>query len=234
VPGAKEEDIEMGKTDPTRSTTSAVDAFLDKHVAFERSRPRARLIFALDATASREPTWDAAATLTGAMFGAIDELNAALDIKLTYYRGVDEHKETGWISDMRVLTNAMSSVRCAAGKTQIGRILRLAQRENASQRTAALVFIGDAMEESADELVGMAGQLGCPAFMFQEGDHQSVTDTFTGIARASGGACCKFNEGSAKQLAELLGAVAAFAIGGRPALEQSGSAAAIKLLQQLR
>jgi hypothetical protein len=100
-----------------------------------------------------------------------------------------------------------------------------------------LIFIGDALEEEPDEIIPEArelGRLGVPAFMFQEGDDSSVERTFREIARVTKGAYCRFDPGAARQLAELLKAVAVFAVGGIAALEIRKDAGAIKLLGQLK
>ena len=61
--------------------------------------------------------------------------------------------------------------------------------------------------------------------------------TFREIARLSRGAYCPFDAGSAKQLRELLTAVAVYATGGRKALkdfsDETNSGAALRLLEQL-
>jgi hypothetical protein len=215
------------------ASSTKLDLFLDRLAA--QSPTTGRPIFALDATASREPTWDQAATLTASMFAAV----TALDVQLIYYRGIDECKTSPWASDGRVLAGLMSKVRCEAGETQIGKILAHAQRENARQRVQALVFIGDACEENPDTLSTAArrlGQVGLSAFLFQEGDDRHAAKVFKDIAHLTHGAYCRFDQGSAKQLAELLGAVAAYAAGGQQALKDMSTtnAGAIKLLQQLR
>jgi hypothetical protein len=84
-----------------------------------------------------------------------------------------------------------------------------------------MVFVGDAMEESVDDLCTRAGELGLlkvPVFMFQEGDNPVAEQAFREIARLTGGAWCRFDPGAAAQLRELLRAVAAYAAGGREAL----------------
>ena len=91
------------------------------------------------------------------------------------------------------------------------------------------------MEENIDKLAVMAaelGQVGCKAFMFQEGTDKDVETAFREIARLSGGAYCRFDASAPHQLAQLLRAVAAFTVGGVKALEAKPGA--IKLLQQLR
>ena len=210
---------------------AALDAFLQKHALQRRNGGRGRLVFSLDATASRKPTWDLATSLTAPMLKAVGGL---LDCQLVFYRGLSECKASPWVSDGSELTNLMKRVHCEAGETQIGRILAHARKEDIKQKVQALVFIGDACEENPDVLHIAAKQLGCPAFMFQEGDDPEVTKVFADIARVTGGAHCKFDRSSAKQLAELLSAIAAFVVGGRQALENMSTPGAVKLLQQLK
>ena len=199
---------------------------------------RGRLIFALDATMSRQPTWDMACTLQADMFREAATLGS-LDIRLVYYRGFNECRATGWISDSNKLANLMSRIDCRGGDTQIGRVLSEARREAAASGVRAVVFVGDAMEEQVDELCAKAGELGMlkvPVFMFQEGHDATAEQAFREIARLTGGAWCRFDPGAAAQLRELLRAAAAYAAGGREALLRLAKSAsgAAKLIGQMK
>jgi hypothetical protein len=199
---------------------------------------RGRLIFALDATMSRQPTWDMACTLQADMFREAASLGS-LDIRLVYYRGLNECRATGWISDSAQLAKLMGKIDCRGGNTQIGKVLTEARREATSSGVRAIVFVGDAMEENVDDLCAKAGELGMlkvPAFMFQEGHDANAEQAFREIARLTGGAWCKFDPGAAAQLRELLRAAAAYAAGGREALKRLSSreSGAAKLLGQLK
>jgi hypothetical protein len=112
-------------------------------------------------------------------------------------------------------------------------VLAHAGVENARQKVQALVFVGDAMEETPADLYAAAREVGLPVFLFQEGDDSEATRVFREIARLTKGAHCRFDPGSAKQLGELLRAVAVYAAGGDKALSARGNAGALKLLQQL-
>jgi hypothetical protein len=208
------------------ASTGEVDAFLRK-VAATPVRPaggRGRLIFAMDATASREPTWDQAAQIQADMFSETADLGG-LEIQLCYYRGILEFESSAWYREAEVLRKRMTRVFCAAGLTQIGRVLRHALDEAGRGKVDALVFVGDCVEESGDELAGLAGQLGLlglPAFVFQEGRDPAAERSFRQIARLSGGAYCHFDASSPQTLRDLLSAVAVYAAGGRKALEQLG------------
>jgi hypothetical protein len=221
------------------ATPSVVPAITPKRAHLEQFFSRidpahARLIFALDATASREPTWDKAAQLTTQMFGTVAAIGA-LDIQLVFYRGHDECTASRWQSDARALAAAMQRVSCVAGHTQIRRVLNHARRESTKQKVNALVLISDACEERPVDLYNAARELGnVPAFMFQEGADDHVSGIYAEIARLTGGAHCHFDAGSAQRLVDLLKAVAAFAAGGMKALATQKSEAARLLLTQLK
>jgi hypothetical protein len=204
-----------------------VDKFLKD---MKKGSASGRLIFALDATASRKPTWDLASNLQAQMFQEV----AGLSLQLVYYRGFNECKATDWISNSTLLIQKMSAIDCLGGTTQIGRVLAHAKNETTKQNVGALVFVGDAMEESPDVLIAKARDLGIPTFMFQEGRDQIVEMTFREIAKHTGGAYERFDANSAKQLGELLRAVALFATGGLKALESQKNGANTLLIEQLR
>ena len=185
---------------------------------------RGRLIFALDATASRQPTWDRASRLHGEMFAATNGFGG-LEIQLAWYRGFGEFYASPWLSDGERLMKIMDTVSCMAGETQVRKVLRHALKETRAKKVNALVFIGDAFEESIDELGTLAGQmglLGVPAFMFHEGGNPASAFAFQQVAKLSNGAFCRFDGSSPRMLAELLRAVAVFAAGGMAALEDLG------------
>jgi hypothetical protein len=221
------------------NTSPAVPAITPKRAHLEqffgRVDPvRGRLIIAIDATASRERTWDMAAHLTTQMFATVTAIGG-LDVQLVYYRGHDECTASRWQSDARALAAAMQRVSCRAGHTQIRRVLNYVRKENARQKVNALVLISDACEERPVELYNAARELGnVPVFMFQEGDDEHVGEIYAEIARLTGGAHCRFDSSSAQRLADLLKAVAAFAAGGLKALAAQTSEAATLLLTQLK
>jgi hypothetical protein len=206
-----------------KSRSADVDGFLrdlNRAPAVRPAGGRGRLIFALDATASREPTWDRACRIQGEMFEATAGLGG-LDVRLVFYRGFAECKASRWMQNAAELHKAMSSVSCIGGETQIERVLEHAIGETKKQRVHALVFVGDAMEESADRLCQLAGELGLlgtPVFIFHEGGDATAGATFRQIAKLSRGAYMSFDLASADKLKELLAAVAVYAAGGYRAL----------------
>ncbi|GAB5414811.1 MAG: hypothetical protein Cons2KO_24140 [Congregibacter sp.] len=214
-----------------------MQAFLQRAKQVQRfTAGRARLIFAIDATASRQPTWDLACSFQADMFAACSDLNS-LSMQLAYFRGLNELRATDWVHDGQALAQTMSRVRCEAGRTQIGRLLKSALKTHAQGAVSALVFIGDAVEESAPRLQEIAGECRIkrlPLFLFQEGNDPHARSCMQKMAQLSGGAYESFDQRSAQRLKDLLSAVARYAAGGRPALESMRSQGAQVLLQQLK
>src|SRR5271154_933622 len=219
-----------------------IDSFLDRVKSLGPAiapGQRGRLVFALDATMSRQPTWDTACRLQADMFREAAAVGS-LDVQLVYYRGLAECRASAWVAAPERLGALMSRIDCRGGHTQIGKVLAHARRENEAAKIAALVFIGDAMEESLDDLCAGAGELGLhgvKAFMFQEGYDPVCEQAFREIARLTGGAFCRFKPGAANELAELLRAAAAYAAGGMKALadlKARSSSGAVRLLEQLK
>jgi hypothetical protein len=195
-----------------------------------------RLIFAMDATMSRQPTWDMALALQADMFHAVAAIGG-LNVQLIYFRGAGECRASKWVADPDALAALMTRVACAGGYTQIRKVLSHAHKEAATRAVDALIYVGDCMEEDIDDLCGRAGELALrkvPVFLFQEGGDQRAERAFREIARLTKGAYCRFDAGSAAQLKALLSAVAVYAAGGRKALEARKDRAATRLLQQLK
>lgn len=213
------------KKDLTRSSSvpgsprSMVDTFLEKARSLgplEGGAARARLVFALDATMSRQPTWDLACRLQGEMFAAASHAGG-LQVQLVYFRGFNECRSSRWVADPQALTGLMTGIDCRGGQTQIGRVLRHVRSEAGRSPLRVLVYVGDAMEESIDELCATAGELGLlgvKAFMFHEGHDPDAAGAFKEIARLTGGAYARFDAKAPQTLSELLRAAAAYAAGG--------------------
>jgi hypothetical protein len=200
--------------------------------------PTGRLIFALDATASRAATWAKARELQGEMFDATAALGE-LSSQLIYYSGMG-CQASRWVTSAAALRDLMSSVTCVAGGTQIGRLLARAIEEAKAEKLGALIFVGDCMEENADQLCIQACELaalGTPMFLLHEGNDRIAAEAFKAMAAASGGAYLSFEAASIAQLKELLGGIAVFTVGGHEALAEyscANPAAAPLLLQLLR
>jgi hypothetical protein len=221
------------------AANAAVAAFLNKVASLPQVRPasgrRGRLIFAIDATASRQPTWDRACRLQGEMFQATRDLGG-LEVQLVYFRGFLELAATPFLTDAEELTRRMTGVQCLGGQTQIQRLLEHVLGQTRREKVNALIFVGDAVEEAPDPLCHLAGQLGLhgtPCFLFHEGDSPLVANVFKQMAKLSGGAYAPFDSASAGALRDLLRAVAVYAAGGRGALARLPGGAAQRLAGQL-
>ncbi len=225
--------------DTQTSASADIAAFVARARAMTPGKSgTGRLIFALDATMSRQPTWDMACALQADMFREAGSIGG-LSVRLVYYRGLNECRASNWISDTAHLARLMSKIDCQGGQTQLGRVLSDARREAVDSGVRAIVFVGDAMEENVDALCATAGELGLlkvPCFMFQEGHDPAAEAAFREIARLTGGAWCRFDMGSAAQLRELLRAAAAYAAGGREALTRlaKNTSGAAALLGQMK
>lgn len=224
------------KTDVTNmpvSNMAEVDAFLNSVKKMPAASGEGRLIFAMDATMSRQPTWDSALSIQGQMFMAAK----GLTVQLVYFRGFNECKASGWVAEPKALANLMTKVDCRGGNTQIGRVLSHVKNAASKAKVNAVIFVGDACEENTDGLCQSAGEiglLGVPLFMFHEGTDPTAEKAFKEIAKLTRGAYFRLDDASPKVLAELLAAVAAYATGGKKALEAKGGQTARALLQQLK
>ena len=186
----------MGDADRTPAAPAnkaEVEAFADamRKAPDKAGQPqpgRGRLVFALDATMSRQPTWDLAQQVQGQMFAAAASCGG-LDIQLVYFRGFNECRASAFMRDGAGLARAMSKISVMSGQTQIARVLRHIRAERAEAPLAAFVYIGDCMEEKADELGRIGGELGLlgvKGFFFHEGGGAGAAACFKDLARLTG------------------------------------------------
>ena len=230
------EKSERGSQTPSkRSSSSEIASFLK--LAGQVSQPRSgRLIFAMDATMSRQPTWDRAMTHQASMFDAVGK-SGSLAVQLVYFRGLDECRASKWVINAKALRDLMLGIACLGGHTQISKVLKHAADENGKTPVSAMVYIGDAIEESIEMLCQKAGELGVRnvrCFFFQDGHDTIAERGFREMARLTGGAYFHLGPDSARDLSELLGAVAVYAQGGLKALSESSSRKAHLLLEQMK
>ncbi|MBX9450501.1 MAG: VWA domain-containing protein [Mesorhizobium sp.] len=222
-----------------RSDSTAIDAFVRHARALAQpagAKDGGRLILALDATMSRQPTWDLACSLQAEMFDAVSRAGG-LNVQLVYFRGFGECRASRFVRDTSSLKDLMVKIDCRGGHTQIGKVLSHTLKETERTKVNALVYIGDAMEENVDDLADKAGRLGLhgvPVFAFQEG-HDPVAETaFKEVARLSKGAWFRFDRNAASTLSKLLSAVAVYATGGLKALEARGRAEDRLMIEHLK
>ena len=174
-----------------------------------RQRSASRLIFGLDLTGSREGSLRQARIATKEMFDAIKAIGT-IAVKLIYYRGRDECRQSKWFDDPDILSRSMRKLSCEVGGTQIARLLKLVLAEG--DKLSGVVFIGDHCEDDPDEILALAGALGkksIPLFVFHEcaDDNErslSAKPIFMRMAEESGGVYIEFKPESSTVLRELL------------------------------
>lgn len=214
--------VEDGGLSP-RSDKGEVAAFLAKTKLVRQAQEAkglkpvsGHLVFALDATMSRQPTWDVACSLQSEMFNVAAE-HGGLATQLVYFRGTSECRASRWTRSADDMIRWMERFDCRAGRTQIGRILTHVKNETLKTRLNAVVYVGDSLEENPDEIVGLAGDIalkGVPVFVFQEGNDSLASTIFRDIARLTGGAYAQFDSGAKHKLSEYLKGIAAYAASG--------------------
>jgi hypothetical protein len=232
----RKKDAPLAPRNPKEDIAAFVEAA--RRTPVPAAGTRGRLIFALDATMSRQLTWDLAQALQAKMFQAAAVLGG-LEVQLVYFRGFNECRASNFVSGGQGLAELMGRIEVRGGETQIRKVLAHVRDEAKRAKVGVLVFVGDAMEENPERLAALAGELGLQgvkAFMFQEGNDPAARRTFSEIARLTGGAYSAFDAGASARLEALLRAAAAYAAGGHAALarEADTDPAATLLLSQMR
>jgi len=216
------------------SHAKQVEAFLEK-----ARTPRGRIAFVIDATGSREPTWDNATQLQAEMFAESAKLGG-LEMQVICFRGLNRVEASNWTGDARELQAWMGRIRCEPGYTKYARALAHVRQEHQRAPINAVIIIGDMLEELPQALYDAVAGLGVPCFCFQEANDfvqpevLALREAFKEMAGLTKGVCLAFDAGSVAQLRELLRAVAAFATGGLTALGDLRSEGARRLLTQMK
>jgi hypothetical protein len=181
---------------------------------------RPRLVFGFDATASREPAWEAARQVTDALVRA---LPGALDVALAVHGGGRLHTFTEFTDKPATLRDRAASISCMAGAT---RMLPILARSLASPGVRVVTYIGDVFEESparGRKLADEMGQRGIKLFVLHDvADWTARRDAelFLDLARRTGGCVLPFDANAPDRLRDLLAAVAVYAVGGEALLEK--------------
>jgi hypothetical protein len=227
----------MSKLPVERSSAADIEAFLRTAAKVPAlSQVKGRLIFAIDATMSRQPTWDSAAEIQTEMFDVAQSIGG-LAVQLVFFRGRGEFETSQWTTSATALADRMNDVRCRSGFTQLRRVLAHAVKEARTTKVGALVYVGDCFEENPDVVAREAAALallGVPAFMFHEGDDPTAARMFQQIARLTKGVYASFDHGAAARLRDLLKAAAVYAAGGGLALKHYGEKAGGEILRIAR
>lgn len=198
---------------------SVVTALTDARPPAETGAPvRPRLIFGVDATASREPAWATARQVTDALVKA---LPGELDVALAVHGGSRVHTFTAFTNDAATLRDRAAGVECVAGLTRLLPILS-ASLERPNVRV--VVYIGDVFEENITQgrlVADSMGARGTKLFVLHDTADPSArrdAELFWDLAKRTGGCVLPFDARAAGRLRDLLSAVAVYAVGGEKLL----------------
>ncbi|MGH8500910.1 MAG: hypothetical protein ACREVE_00290 [Gammaproteobacteria bacterium] len=104
----------MSKTKP-RPNPAARSSTRLRSAASPAATARGRLIFALDATASRQPAWNTARRIQSRMFEETAAIGG-LEVRLCYFRGQREFIAGPWLADSAQLLSSMDAVFAIGGR----------------------------------------------------------------------------------------------------------------------
>jgi hypothetical protein len=197
---------------------------------------RPRLVFGFDATASREPAWTMARTVTDALVRA---LPGELDVALAVHGGGLLHTFTAFTADANTLRDRAAGIRCIAGQTRLLAILARSLREPGLRVVA---YIGDVFEESLSRGRKLADEMGARGIklivLHDTSDRAARRDAevFLDLARRTGGCVLPFDLGAPDRLRDILTAAAVYAVGGEALLREKHQElpGAVLLLEHLR
>ena len=184
------------------------------------SANRPRLVFAVDATASREPAWTAARQVTDALVKA---LPGELDVALAVHGGSRVHTFTAFTANPATLRDRAAGIACEAGTTRLLPILAASLRQ---QAVRVVIYVGDVFEESVVEarrLADLMGHQGTKLIVLHDTADPSArrdVEVFWDFAKRTGGCVLPFDASAPGRLRDLLSAVAVYAVGGEKLLRQ--------------
>ncbi len=192
---------------------------MNRYKAREADKHSARIGFLIDATGSREHTWEQAQTIQARLFRTASGLKA-IKLRLVYFGG-NKLTALSWKKNARSVARHMAAVRCKAGLTQILEGLQKFANETPEDRAAAIILVGDCFEEDSAQAEHIAAQLkdkGIKIFSFIEGDDWTAHSVFQRLAEITGGRFAKF--GDELPLADLCEGVALLTSGSKKALRR--------------
>jgi hypothetical protein len=196
---------------------------------YKESTKPSRIGFLVDATGSRNKTWERAQGIQSKMFRAAYGIKA-IKLRLVHFGG-GSLTTRNWDDDTKSVAANMAAVRCQAGLTQILEGLQSFIDETPEDRATAIILIGDYFEECSTQAKITAVRLkdmGIKVYSFIEGNDHTAQTVFRNLAEISGGKFARF--GDDLPLADLCQGVALLASGGKKALRQLGNKKVQRLL----
>jgi hypothetical protein len=203
------------------TASAALAAFAHAEPPVETVAPkRPRLVFAVDATASREPAWAAARRVTDALVKA---LPGELDVALAVHGGGRVHTFTPFTSDANALRDRAAGVECASGMTRLLPILSACGKQAGVR---VVIYVGDVFEESVlsgRRLADAMGVAGVKLIVLHDTADRAArrdAEVFWDLAKRTGGCVLPFDANAPGRLRDILSAVAVYAVGGEKLLRE--------------
>lgn len=212
-----------------KNTPSALARAIERTRARKEATKPVRIGFLVDATGSRNESWEQAQTIQAEMFKSVASLRR-LALRLVHFGG-NELTDHGWRTNARNIAAQMAAVRCERGLTQILPGLEAFLDESAEHRARAIILVGDSFEEDSEKTEAIALCLktaGIKVFAFLEGEDWTALSAFKCLADVTGGAFAKF--GADLPLADLCEGVALLTAGGKKGLKLLDNKRAKQLL----
>ena len=191
---------------------------------------RPRMVFGIDATASREHAWDTARTVTDSLFSAAP---GGIEVALAAHGGNRLSLFTGFHTDVAPLRRAAAAITCEKGMT---RLLDMAEATLQHPGVRALVYVGDCFEEDPLRAMVLADRMrlrGIRLVVLHDLSSAAREDAhfFAVMAARTGGLVLPFDAASLDALRDVLASLAAYVAGGTALLRARSTASpASKLL----
>ena len=208
-----------------------LDAFLDQ---LATQLPRSgKLIFGIDATATvnRRGTGPASCRAICSR----SRRRRQLEIQLVYYPRVARRVQNlGWMTDSK---SSPPSWRRSCAKPATRRSEKSSITSTASTTGSLLprsCSLATPWRRSSTSSARSPASCACRLSCFRRAKTSRRSRVPRDRAKITHGAYARFDAGAADQLRDLLKAVAAYAVGGRQALEKSTNTGAVLLLKQLK
>ena len=200
------------------------------------SKKQIDLLIAFDATASRQNMWETAKKVQSELFQTATE-TAHITAKIGYFRGHEECRISKAHNNADQIVNLMNSVKCQAGGTQLGKLLKHSQ----TSKQDAVIYTGDTIDpvEDFEHLKNLASEQPAPWYIIHDQSNHPGKEAFSNfqqLAKLTGGAAMSYGKESAERetsLKETFAAIAALSTGGLKALSAQKTEPALRLLASL-
>lgn len=191
-----------------------------------------KLIFAMDATASRSASWAMAMELQSEMLAMAG--TEGLAVAIGYFNNSHCGVTPYYFPNATLATTYMRTIQMLSCYTKIAPLLQAFESHARNPNGARVaIFVGDAFEDDVKAALAEAAKLkgyGFRVFMLLEGSNSSAEHSFRAISEATGGVFARFDAGAKPQLRELMQSIAAYTAGTLSIAHQGAFAEALKAL----